>query len=212
MNRRLWIWGVPALLYAVFFAWYTDLRGPLEPEEIERFLAAFEEQGLEAPALARVREFMEADTGRQFLMLNVIDMADDPPDVEGAEPGESAEQLMNRYMEHMLPELFRRACHPVVMGDAVHTAMDLVGIEGAEEWTLGALMRYRSRRSLMEIVAIPETRERHDFKVAALDKTIAFPIETRIYLGDPRVLVGLILLAAAALTDLALGRRRSGGS
>jgi hypothetical protein len=210
MRRRVVIWGVPAVFYALFFGWYTDLRGPLRPQEIESFLASFEQQGLGPRALASLRAFMETDSGRQFLMVNVIDLADEPPDVEGAEPGETAEQLMGRYMEHMVGELFKRACHPVVLGDAVHRAIDVVGIEGAEQWTTAALMRYRSRRSLMEIIAIPETRGRHEFKVAALDKTIAYPIETRIYLGDARLLLGPILLCGAALVDLAAGRRGGG--
>jgi hypothetical protein len=203
MKRRLLVWGIPAAFYALFCVWYTDLAGPLEPEEIVRFQAALEPSGLGPEALARLREFMENDTGRQFLMVNLLDMAEAPPDVEGAEPGETAEQLMGRYMEHMYVELFRRACHPVLVGDAVHTSMDLVGIEGAEEWDLAALFRYRSRRSFMEIVSNPETLGRHEFKVAALVKTIAFPIETRLYLGDPRLLLGLILLAGTALADLA---------
>ncbi len=207
MTARALIWGIPAALYAVFAWWYTDLGGPLEPDEIDAFVAGFEARDTDPEVVAQLRRFMETDSGRQFLMLNVLDMNETPPDVEGAEPGESAEQLMGRYMQHMYRELLRRACHPVVAGDAVHRSMDLVGIEGAEEWDLGALMRYRSRRSFMEVVADPETLGRHEFKVAALTKTIAFPIETRLYLGDPRLLLGLILLAGAALTDLAFGRR-----
>jgi hypothetical protein len=207
MNRRIWLWGVPALCYAVFFCWYTDLGGPLEPDEIAVYLEKFEAIGATPEFRTSIRRFMETDSGRQFLMVNILDMAENPPDVPGAEPGESAEQLMNRYMEHMYPELFKRACHPVTMGNAIYTTMDLVGIEGAEEWDLGALFRYRSRRSLMEIVTIPETLGRHEFKLAALDKTIAFPIETQIYLGDPRLLLALILFSAASLLDLVLYRR-----
>jgi len=114
---------------------------------------------------------------------------------------------MARYMEHMIPELLSRACHPTIMGDAVYTTIDLLGIEGAEQWTGGALFRYRSRRSFMEIIANPDIRGRHEFKLAALDKTIAYPIETTLYLGDLRLLLGLILLALTALLDIALFRR-----
>jgi hypothetical protein len=209
MNRRVLLWLVPALFYLGFTAWYTDFGGPLQPAEIESYVERIQASGASPDMVAGVRRFMENDSGRQFLMVNVIDMAEDPPDVAGAEAGETAEQLMSRYMEHMYPQLFKRACHPVIFGDAVHSAMDLVGIDGAENWDLAAMFRYRSRRSLMEIVSIPETRSRHDFKVAALEKTIAYPIETRLYLGDARLLLALILLAATALADIALfGRRR----
>jgi len=87
------------------------------------------------------------------------------------------------------------------MGSAVYPAIDLSGIEGAEQWTDAALFRYRSRRSFMAIISNPDILGPHDFKLAALDKTIAYPIETSINLGDPRLLLGLILLALTALTD-----------
>ena len=212
-RRRALIWGVPAVFYLAFVAWYTDFGGPLRPNEIARYVALFEEQGLPADGVDRIRGFMESDSGRQFLMLNAIDYADDPPDVPGAEPGESATELMNRYMEHMYAELFKRACHPATMGDAVHHAIDLVGVEslaGAGRWDAGALFRYRSRRTFMEIVTIPETGGRHEFKIAALDKTIAYPIETQIYLGDPRLLLGFVLLSAAALAEIVLSKRNEG--
>ena len=58
------------------------------------------------------------------------------------------------------------------------------------------------------MISNPETLGRHEFKVAALEKTIAYPIETVIYLGDPRLLLGLTLLSLVALTDIALYGRR----
>ncbi len=61
----------------------------------------------------------------------------------------------------------------------------------------------------MEIVGNPAMQGRHEFKLAALNKTIAYPIETRFYAGDLRLLLGLALLALTALLDIAIfGRRR----
>jgi hypothetical protein len=96
-------------------------------------------------------------------MLDAIDHAEDPPDVPSAEPGELAGQLMNRYMEHMYAEVFERARHPTIMGDAVHAALDLVRVdtlEGAARRNSAAFFRYRGRRTFMEIVTIPEARGR----------------------------------------------------
>ena len=201
MSTRAKLWLVPTLLYALFVFWYTDFGGPLSEEEIENFVATMRENGSDPEVIEFVEGFMRGDSGRQFLMVNNIDLNSNPPDVEGAEPGESADQLMGRYMEHMIPALLSRACHPVLMGNAVYPTMDLVGIEGAEEWTGAALFRYRSRRAIMEIVSNPAFSGKHHFKTAALDKTIAYPIETSLYLGDPRLLLGLILLAITALID-----------
>ena len=153
--------------------------------------------------------FMEEDTGRQFLMINNIDMNENPDPVEGAEPGETAEQLMGRYREHMYPELLKRACHPAFVGVSVFRSMDIVGIENAETWDQAALMRYRSRRDLLDIATNPVFQGKHEFKVAALTKTIAYPVETTIYLSDPRFLLALVLTALVALVDIALFGRRS---
>ena len=209
MSKRRLLWLVPATFYVLFVAWYTDFGGPLSDKEVDNFVAVLEERGANPETIAKLEGFLRNDSGRQFLMLNALDMNDNPPDVEGAAPGENADQLMARYMEHMLPELLKRASHPVILGDAVYTAIDVVGIENAEQWTGGAMFRYRSRRTFMEIVSHPAIAGKHEFKLAALDKTIAYPIETQIYFGDPRLLLGLLLLAVTALLDIALFRPKT---
>jgi len=210
MSIRLKIWLVPALLYALFFAWYTDLGGPLSDAEVDHYVASMKSNGSPTDVIAFMKAFAKQDTGRQFLMVNNIDMNENPPNVEGAEPGESAADLMGRYMAHMIPALLARACHPVLMGSAVYPSMDLVGIEGAENWDQAALFRYKSRRAFLEIVTNPAFNGKHQFKTAALEKTIAFPIETSLYPSDPRLLLGLILLALTALIEnIVMSKRRA---
>ena len=153
MTPRVILWLVPTVFYISFSLWYTDLRGPLSDTEVDEFLAVMAANDSDPQAIALVEKFAREDSGRQFLMVNNIDLYENPPDVEGAEPGESAEQLMGRYMAHMIPALLSRACHPVLAGKVVYPSMDLVGIEGAESWDQGALVRYRSRRAFMEIVS-----------------------------------------------------------
>lgn len=201
MSIRLKIWSVPILLCVSFFSWYTDFGGPLSDSEIDHYVATMKNNGRPADLIADIKAFAKQDTGRQFLMVNNIDMSENPPDVEGAEPGESAADLMGRYMAHMIPALLARACHPILIGSAVYSSMDLVGIEGAENWDQAALFRYKSRRAFLEIVTNPAFNGKHQFKTAALEKTIAFPIETSLYLSDPRLLLALVLLALTALIE-----------
>ena len=201
MSTRMKLWLFPALLYVVFVAWYTDFGGPLSDEEVDQFVRVMTGNGVAPDKVDYYARFLRNDTGRQFLMVNNIDMNESPPVVEGAPTNADADTLMDLYMGHMIPELLKRACHPVIMGPAIYPAIDLSGIEGAAQWTDAALFRYRSRRSFMEIISNPGILGPHDFKLAALDKTIAYPIETSIFLGDPRLLLGLILLALTALTE-----------
>ena len=210
MSTRLKIWMFPALLYTVFLFWYTDFKGALTDSEVDAFLATLTANGSDPEVIAFIEKFAREDRGKQFLMVNNIDFNEHPPEVAGAEPGESAEQLMGRYMEHMIPALLKRASHPVLMGSAVYPSMDIVGIEGAETWDDAALFRYRSRRAFLEIVTNPAFGGKHHFKTAALEKTIAYPIEPDLYLGDPRLILGLALLALTALVDLLRLSRQKG--
>ena len=207
-QRKLWLSSIA--LYALFFIWYTDFGGPLTEAEIQAYIAKTENLDLGGDPSARgaLLEFLRNDTGGQFLMFNAVDLAIDPPEIDGAPPNADAQTLVDLYMEHMIPALLSRANHPVVVGKSVADSLDLLGIEGAESWSDGAIMRYRSRRTFIDIIGDPEFYRRHDFKLAGLEKTIAYPIEPRIHLGDLRVLVGLVLLAVTALLDGRLARRR----
>ena len=206
-RRKLWLGSL--VLYALFFSWYTDFGGPLTDAEIQAFISKTQDQNLGGNQSARgaLLEFLQNDTGRQFLMFNAVDLAKNPPQKEGAPPDADAQTLIDLYMEHMIPALLSRASHPVVVGKSVADSLDLLGIKGAETWSDGAIMRYRSRRTLIDIIGNPEFYERHDFKLAGLEKTIAYPIEPRIYLGDLRVLLSLFMLAVTALLDAHLAHR-----
>jgi hypothetical protein len=207
MTRTKWIWLVIMGLYAVFFSWYTSFGGKLTDEEIERYIVEAESsQPRPSPeAVARLRKFMEEDTGDDFVMVNVIDMYETPQQIEGVDPGETSGEVLAKYMDYMLPELLSRACHPVLYGEAANTAMDIMNADGMEEWTRGAGMRYRSRRDLLEIAGNSDFTSSHEFKVAAMRKTIAFPIDPWFQLGDPRVLLALLL----ALIGCALSWREA---
>jgi len=214
MKKRQILWLVPTVIYGLFTFWYTDFGGPLTEEEIADYSETLAERMAPDAAvrLQYITQFMRNDTGRQFLMVNNIDNNENPPDVEGAEPGESAAQLMGRYMEHMYAQLSKRASHPVIVGNAIHDALDLVGVEDwetAQHWTTAAMVRYRSRRTFMEIITHPDMQGRHEFKIAALDKTIAYPIEMQLYLSDPRLLLALILLIVTLLIDKLIPIRES---
>ncbi len=203
------VWTALLVLYLAFFGWYTSFGGPLSSEEIERYLAAMRERDADPQRLAELRAFLEQDTGDDFVMVNVIELREPPLQIEGVSPGESAEQVLDKYMAYMFPALLSRACHPVIYGSAAATALDLWGLEGAERWTTAAGMRYRSRRDLMEIATNPDFQGPHEFKVASMLKTVAFPIDPWIQLGDPRLVLGLLFLVIGLVVHGFEGHRRA---
>jgi hypothetical protein len=166
-------------------------------------------RGADPEAIAKLRAFLESDTGDDFVVVNVIEMREPPTPIEGVLPGETASQVLDKYMEYMFPALFSRACHPVIFGRAAAPALDVWGIDGADTWTTAGLMRYRSRRDLMDIATNPAFQGRHEFKLAAMTKTIAFPIDPWFQLGDPRLVLALLLLVVGLLFHGFEGHRRA---
>ena len=104
-------WLTLGVLYLIFFFWYTDTGGKLSEDEIQDFLIKYDQNsrnvGMSSDSeddfyisaeLRKdfLRKFMEQDTGRQFIMVNSIEMNKNLEDVAGANSGESADQLMSR--------------------------------------------------------------------------------------------------------------------
>ena len=211
------IWLVLGAIYVGFFFWYTDMGGKLTQEEIQGFIEK-QEQNILNSGVSRdseefrlridfIRRFMEEDNGKQFIMVNNIEMNKDPGDVSGVNSSESSDQLLSRYMEHLWPNLIKRASHPVFGGNTIFQSMDLVGIEGAETWDQVALMRYKSRRVFLEIVTHPDMIDRHEFKLAAMKKTIAYPAEPIAFYSDVRIFLGMLILIIGLSIQLFFSKR-----
>lgn len=205
MTKPALVWGIPGLVYVLFLLWYTPLGGPLTEVEINHYLATM--PGNDPERRAGFRAMLMKDTGDPFVMVNVIDIKKHPDPLPGVEPGVTGQQLLDRYMAYMWPELLKRACHPVFYGEALGISLDVWGIEGAERWTTGGLVRYRSLRDLLEIAANPAIQGPHEFKIAAMQKTIAYPVNPLYNPGDPRILLGLLLLLSAMFLHVLLIRR-----
>jgi len=186
------VWLALGVLYVSFTGWYTSWSGALTAEEVDAYLGAMVARGADdTERLALWRRFLDTDTGDDFAMWNAIDLRDAPGEVEGIPPGGSAEEMLARYTEPFLGAALARASHPVILGRAASDALDLWGIEGAEDWSQGALVRYRSRRDVVELALASLESDVHRYKVAAMEKTIAFPLDPWFQLGDPRFVFAL---------------------
>ena len=144
---------------------------------------------------------MRSDTGDDFAMLNALDLRDEPLQVGDVAPGESSSDVMARYTSPFFSTALPNAAHPVLLGTAAARAVDVWGIKGADVWDQGGVVRYRSRRDVMRQIETIAGRARHAegegihaYKIAALEKTIAYPMDPWFQLGDPRLVLGLIFL------------------
>ena len=96
-----------------------------------------------------------------------------------------------------------------MVGVSAGEAIDLWGVEGADKWDQGALVRYRSRRDFLEMVEelLEEEAGIHMYKIAAIEKTVAFPLDPWFQLGDPRLVLAMLLFIIALLLQLRCHRQ-----
>tara|TARA_B100000927_G_scaffold289750_1_gene286975 strand:- start:2017 stop:2628 length:612 start_codon:yes stop_codon:yes gene_type:complete len=194
-------WYFFIIFYVFFFIWYTNLSGPLNDKEIKFFMKVISERAVnDEQRIERLRKFMEEDDGKDFFMVNFLDYNDTPETMPATGKGASSSNLMNYYMEYMYPEMFKRASHPVFFSNVFFPAMDIVSAEGMEDWDNVALVRYRSRKDMLQIGLNPIFDERHPYKIEALDKTIAIPVETP-FLNDLRLILFILFLTLGLFID-----------
>jgi hypothetical protein len=206
-----WPWIAAAALYGLFRLYYDNWRGKLTHAEIDTFMQRAAEQrdtsgpGAEANDPATIRAFLEADDGREFLMLNLVRIA--PGDVPHPVTGQPTpgRDLLRLYTNPFIAALIRRGGHPALAARTAGGYIDAWGVPPDPGWSIAGLMRYRSRRDLMQLATDPRFKDIHQFKLAGITETFSFPVQPflRLFVG-PRLWLALLLALAAALTQLAL--------
>ena len=152
-----------------------------------------------------MRAFLEADDGREFIMLNMVRTRDGM--VTDPETGETLPGAvwLARYTQPFVKQLIRRGGHPLYAGRKIAGYVDAWNVPGDPGWTITSTMRYRSRRDLTILVRHPAFRAAHPNKLLGIDMTYSFPTTKVMALyASPRVTMALALALAAALTQLAL--------
>lgn len=208
-----WVWGAAIVLTLAFTGWYHNWSGPLTPAQIDAYMAQIESQPDAAgnlQAARTIRTFLQEDDGKEFFMLNVVKLHDTKqPHPQTGNPTDPAE-LLSTYSSAFLGRLLMSAGHPVFVADKTGPYVDTFGTNDATDWHFVSMVRYRSRRDLMEAATYEGFPGAHLFKTAAMEKTFNFPTQTRLqaFFG-PALLVPLLLFFAAALIHLTLLVRRS---
>ena len=201
----LLIWGAAGLLYAAFSLWYNSLRGPLTPVEVDGYMERLRTQsGAAAERLAPVRDFLATDDGREFFMVNLIRMHDGPVKEPGTGKEKSAREVLAGYSRFFLVALFRRAGHPIFGGRGAGHYVEHWGTEPDPGWTIALVVRYRSRRDMIELATDPRFAPAHAYKVAAMSNTLAFPVSPGYVLFGARVCVALVVSLSAVLAQIAV--------
>ena len=196
------IWVLVPVFYGLFCLWYFNWQGPINQDEIDKFLDIFSE--LEAnkhTELAVIRKFLEDDDGKEFVMLNLIQLHEGkvPHPVTGDKQKPGA--LIANYFKSFSMASLKRGGHPVLQARTVGGNIDSWNADSNAGFMMTSMMRYKSRRDLVELLIDPAFADSHLYKLAAIERTISYPTQTMLSISirpPVSVLVALLMLASMA--------------
>ena len=196
------------LIYTVFLFWYGGRGKPLSQAELEAMLdeiktrAGKQAQLQEAPIFAQFRALTSSDDGREYYMVNLLKFREKALYPAGSHYGDDSAAANDRYNRAIIPLLLKHGGHPVfagqVLGRFIHSGAN-------DDWDQVAMVRYRSRRDMLEMAVEIAGKGVDLHKWAALEKTHVFPVRPLVNLIFVRATVAVILFVIATLFCLLLG-------
>lgn len=187
------IWIVMAVLYGVFWLWYSGTKGKLSQTEVESYMQQFESRGVNTDNLANLRHFLEKDDGREWFMINLLELKS---------PKRESSKLLQRYTKTFMAGMFRRAGHPFFVAIAAAKNIENLNCDDADNWSSTGIVRYRSRRDCAETLLDTFGSDHHADKLASLTKTLAFPATANLLMGSPRVIVAMSAALIGAMATI----------
>lgn len=160
-----------------FYAWHTPLLGPLTDAEIDAFMATpAANAGTRWSDEVAFETFLRNDDGRAFVMINLMEYRETAEYSEDTAPnadltGKQADML---YGQAVLPQLLLRGSYPVARATRYSTIINSVG-ETAGGFESFAMVRYRSRRDLIDMLSSDAFQKANIHKWASLENTLVAP-------------------------------------
>lgn len=194
-----WPWAVIAVAYTFFLLWHEPwLKSPLSAAELDIALRGMDSnQQVSKEEKVAIRAFFSNDDGKPFYNLNLMLYADRAVYADGlARPGiVTGVDANDAYGRLVLPHLLRRGSYPVFTSSKIGAFLN-EGAYGADFFQEVAIVRYRSRRDMLDMILDPEFKAGSPHKFAALAKNVAVPTRGGLVL-DLGILVPLALLLLA---------------
>ena len=194
-------WATAALVYLVFLCWHEPwFVRPLTQAEVQ---AAFDGPLAKAHLHPGEREmmlaFFRSDDGRAFYNINLMQyrVQAQYPDGQARAGIASGRDANTAYSNVVVPLLLERAGYPV-FGSTKTSNLMMSASAGADFFEELAVVRYRSRRDMLEMILDPRFLAGAPHKLASLEKNVASP-STPFLVFDARALVAVVLLVLTLL-------------
>lgn len=196
-----WIWMAVTAVYGLFLLWHEPwFQTPLTASELEiAFKGMDANQQVSNEEKQAIRSFFSTDDGKPFYNLNLMLYADRAVYPGGVtRPGiVTGVDANDAYVRLVLPHLLRRGSYPVFTSSKIAGFLNEAG-PGADFFQEIGIVRYRSRRDMLDMILDPDFKAGSPHKFVALAKNVAVPTRGGLVL-DLSVLVPLVLLLVALL-------------
>ena len=206
-----WPWLVATALSATFLLWHQPwFNRPLTPAEIDAAFAVSVDRATALPEYEKVklRAFFAGDDGRPFYNVNLMLYRDEAVYADGLpRPGiRTGSDAANAYSRTVIPLLLARGSYPVFVSSKISNLLE-EGAPGADFFQEVAIVRYRSRRDMLDMISNPSYLAGGPHKFASLAKNVAVPTTGLVPL-DASVIIPLILFGLAAMVRVSTQSRR----
>jgi len=199
-------------LYGFFLLWYGGRGKPLNPKEVDALLVKMQERAgkagqkvEESPILMEFRDLAKSDDGREYYMVNLLKFRKKAQYPADSPYGDDPLAANARYNRAIIPLLLKHGGHPVFLGKVEGR---FIHPEDAEDWDQVAMVRYRSRRDMLEMAIEMAGKGSAIHKWAALENTQVFPVKPWISLAFIRAIAGVFLFVLVWVSSLILSGGR----
>ncbi len=197
MSASLIVMMVLLAIFIAFISWYGGRGKPLSQQETEQLLTEIQrrgagsgEQGV-SHLLPQLRELAASDDGNEFFMVNLIRWREKALYPAGSPYGDDVRQADARYGKALVPHLIKYAGHPVFMANVMGPFIN----EGNDPaWQRVAIVRYRSRRDMLRMIAEVANKDVGIHKWASIERTHVFPARSLFDLNARRSLIAALLM------------------
>jgi hypothetical protein len=139
--------SVGAVIFSGLLYWYQWSAHTLSDNEIDAYLSTIEAQA-QSPGgkhdMIALRAFLESDDGRPVYTVNLYKFHDKAAYTAGAGFTGTGEQAYDRFSRVMISLMAERSSHPIYGSSWVDASSD---------WDRIVVVRYRSRRDLVDLFA-----------------------------------------------------------
>jgi len=186
---------VLCLVYGLFLLWHRRwFTRPLSRDEIALRLETQRDSNhgaISAQERENLVSFLKADDGKPFYMINLMEYREKALYRDGQHPDvKTGRQANTLYSRVVIRELIKRGSYPLFVSRRIGSFLT-AGVDTDFFEEVG-IIRYRSRRDLLDMATSPNLVRAGAHKWASLEKTVVVPTR-RIVSLDLGIVVPLLL-------------------